>query len=58
MFIIISYYLRTSRNDIDGAKKRGIRFVWTVINSSIWNDILWIISVIYQIIVFWEPVNR
>lgn len=52
-----AYYYRISRNDIDGEKNKNKRILWSIINSSIWNSLLITISIIYQILVFWEPVN-
>jgi hypothetical protein len=50
--------LRTPRNDLDGPENRVIRIIWTIINNSIWNHLLWLVALSYQMLVFAEPTYK
>ncbi|CAD8077769.1 unnamed protein product [Paramecium sonneborni] len=49
-----AYYLRTIRNDIDLANKKYLKFFWYLENNQFWIGFLFLLSLIYQIITFFE----
>ncbi|CAD8066114.1 unnamed protein product [Paramecium primaurelia] len=49
-----AYYLRTIRNDIDLTNKKYLKFFWYLENNQFWIGFLFLLSIIYQIITFFE----
>jgi hypothetical protein len=49
---------RTSRHDIDGQGRAVLQKIWRWTNSSFWSTWLWLIAIVYQVLTFFEPVNR
>ncbi|CAD8206226.1 unnamed protein product [Paramecium pentaurelia] len=49
-----AYYLRTIRNDIDMSNKVFLKFLWKIENSRNWSVMLLTITLLYQILTFFE----
>ncbi|CAK69287.1 unnamed protein product (macronuclear) [Paramecium tetraurelia] len=49
-----AYYLRTIRNDIDLADKVILKCLWIIENSRIWSGYLLTLTILYQILAFFE----
>ncbi|CAD8063596.1 unnamed protein product [Paramecium primaurelia] len=49
-----AYYLRAIRNDIDLVNKKYLKLLWYLENNQYWLSFLFILSIIYQLITFFE----
>ncbi|CAD8079364.1 unnamed protein product [Paramecium sonneborni] len=50
-----AYYLRAIRNDIDLVNKQYLKLLWYLENNQYWVNGLFILSIIYQLMTFFEP---
>ncbi|CAD8091578.1 unnamed protein product [Paramecium sonneborni] len=50
-----AYYLRAIRNDIDLVNKQYLKLLWYLENNQFWINGLFILSIIYQLMTFFEP---
>ncbi|CAD8055958.1 unnamed protein product [Paramecium primaurelia] len=50
-----AYYLRAIRNDIDLVNKTYLKQLWYLENNQYWLNGLFLLSIIYQLLTFFEP---